>query len=225
MATASAGTQPAALGLRDRKKLDKSRRIKAAAKTVFREKGYLQATMREVAELAGVATGTLFLYARDKRDLLLSIVNEDLDRLTAAEMDKIDPRASLIDQLIQLHTPRYKYWAIDRVLSLHALQEVVLSFPGDPFERRRGTLAAHMTQLVRRQQELGCVRADEAPEAVALMLQMIYLSALRAWLRSLDESVPSGLRRLRDLYRLALRGILVEAEKPAASLKRRRKRN
>jgi hypothetical protein len=37
---------------------------------------------------------------------LLSIVNEDLDRLTAAEMDKIDPRASLIDQLIQLHTPR-----------------------------------------------------------------------------------------------------------------------
>src|ERR1700733_10378271 len=59
-------------GLRERKKLDKSKRIKAAAKAVFREKGYTQATMREVSDLAGVAAGTLFLYARDKRDLLLS---------------------------------------------------------------------------------------------------------------------------------------------------------
>jgi AcrR family transcriptional regulator len=199
------------LGLRERKKLDKSKRIKAAAKTVFREKGYVQATMREVSDLAGVAAGTLFLYARDKRDLLLSIVNDDLDRLTDEQMAQIDPRARLIDQLVQLLRSRYDYWAVDRVLSLHALQEVVLSFPGDPFDRRRRVLTAHMAELVTKQQDTGRVRRDEPADAIADLLQMIYLSAVRAWLRNFDESVDSGLKQLRDFFRLALRGVTVEA--------------
>jgi AcrR family transcriptional regulator len=166
--------------------------------------------MREVSDLAGVAAGTLFLYARDKRDLLLSIVNEDLDRLTDEQMAQIDPRASLIDQLVQLLRSRYDYWAIDRVLSLHALQEVVLSFPGDPFDRRRRTLTSHMAQLVAQQQELGRLRRDESADAIAHLLQMIYLSAVRAWLRNFDESVDFGLQQLRDLFRLALRGIIAD---------------
>jgi AcrR family transcriptional regulator len=198
------------VGLRERKKLDKSKRIKAAAKAVFREKGYAQATMREVSDLAGVAAGTLFLYARDKRDLLLSIVNDDLDRLTDEQMAQVDPRAGLIDQLVQLLRSRYDYWAVDRVLSLHALQEVVLSFPGDPFDRRRRTLAAHMAELVARQQEAGRMRRDEPAAAIADLLQMIYLSAVRAWLRNFDESVDFGLHKLRDLFRLALRGVIRE---------------
>ena len=206
--------QLAALGLREQKKLDKSRRILAAASSVFRDKGYTQATMREVADAAAVATGTLFLYARDKRDLLLWIVNEDLDRITSDEIDRIPPAASLIDQLTQLHRSRYEYWAQDRLLSLHALHEVVLSTPGDRFERRRSALLDYITGLVRRQQEMGRIAHDESADAIAEMLQMLYLSAVRAWLRNLDDSVDSGIRQLRDLYRLALRGILVE-QKPA----------
>jgi AcrR family transcriptional regulator len=40
------------LSLRERKKRDKALRIKEAAQRVFREKGYRDATMREVAEAA-----------------------------------------------------------------------------------------------------------------------------------------------------------------------------
>jgi len=209
LAASNAEAEDATLSVRERKKLDKSRRIQAAASSVFRDKGYEQATMREVAEAAAVATGTLFLYARDKRDLLLWIVNEDLDRITAAEIERIPLGASLIDQLTQLHRSRYEYWAQDRLLSLHALQEVVLSTPGDRFERRRRMLLKFIVSLIQRQQEMGRVAHDESADAIAQMLQMLYLSAVRAWLRNLDESVESGLRQLRDLYRLSLRGILI----------------
>ena len=86
----------------------------------------------------------------------------------------------------------------------------MLSTPGDRFERRRSALLDYITGLVRRQQEMGRIAHDESADAIAGMLQMLYLSAVRAWLRNLDDSVESGLRQLRDLYRLALRGLLID---------------
>ena len=78
---AESDTAPAKLGLRERGKLEKRRRIRQAARDVFLEKGYDDATTREIAERADVAIGTLFVYAKDKRDLLMMIINDDLDQL------------------------------------------------------------------------------------------------------------------------------------------------
>ena len=57
-------------GLRERNKADKLRRIKAAARELFTKKGYEATTTREIAELAGVSVGTVFVYAKDKGDLV-----------------------------------------------------------------------------------------------------------------------------------------------------------
>src|SRR6478735_5322413 len=69
---------------RERNKLDKLRRIKAAARELFLEQGYDNATTREIARRADVGLGTLFSYASDKRDLLFLIYNDDQDTITAA---------------------------------------------------------------------------------------------------------------------------------------------
>ena len=70
--------EPVVLGLRERNKLDKLQRIKHAARTLFIEKGFDETTTREIARRAGVALGTLFLYATDKRDLLFLICTDEL---------------------------------------------------------------------------------------------------------------------------------------------------
>ncbi len=49
--------------------------VRAAVK-VFAERGYFAARMREVAEAAGVADGTVYLYFKGKEDLLASILEE-----------------------------------------------------------------------------------------------------------------------------------------------------
>ena len=67
--------EPVKLGLRERGKLEKRRRIKQAARDVFLEKGYDAATTREIAERAYVAIGTLFVYAKDQRDLLMMLIS------------------------------------------------------------------------------------------------------------------------------------------------------
>ena len=63
---------------RESNKLQKRRRILSAARAVFTESGYDGANIREIAKRAGVATGTIFLYAPDKRELLLWVISEDL---------------------------------------------------------------------------------------------------------------------------------------------------
>ncbi len=57
--------------------------ILEAAATVFAERGYQRATMKEVAAHAGIAPGTIYLYFKNKRDLLLAIT----DRLIAQPVD------------------------------------------------------------------------------------------------------------------------------------------
>ena len=52
-----------------------------AATTVFAEKGFHDATIRQVAKRAGIADGTIYLYFKNKDDLLLGI----LDRLNESE--------------------------------------------------------------------------------------------------------------------------------------------
>ena len=57
-------------GQRERNKLEKLRRIKEAARALFISKGFDETTIREIASVAEVGLGTVFVYAENKRDLL-----------------------------------------------------------------------------------------------------------------------------------------------------------
>jgi TetR/AcrR family fatty acid metabolism transcriptional regulator len=52
---------------------DKRQRILQAAVKVFARKGYFAARVAEVARRAGVADGTIYLYFRNKEDILVSL--------------------------------------------------------------------------------------------------------------------------------------------------------
>jgi TetR/AcrR family fatty acid metabolism transcriptional regulator len=58
------------------KRDDKRARILAAAVKVFARKGYFAARVAEIAKKAGVADGTIYLYFRNKEDLLVSLFDE-----------------------------------------------------------------------------------------------------------------------------------------------------
>jgi TetR/AcrR family fatty acid metabolism transcriptional regulator len=60
---------------------DKRARIIDAAVAVFAEKGFHAARVSDVAKRAGVADGTIYLYFKNKEDLLLSLFEEKMGRL------------------------------------------------------------------------------------------------------------------------------------------------
>ena len=204
-------------GRRESSKLDKRRRISEAARAVFTEFGYARANMREIAKRAGVATGTLFLYAPDKRNLLLWILNDDLDAVTEtsfASLETVHPDDDLLAQLVFVFEARYHYWGADSDLALHALQELIIArdVPGShlaPYQQRRLILQEHVVTLVRRQQQRGRIRATEDPAGVARLILAIYNSAIRDWLRANEANVTQGIADLRELLALALTGCTI----------------
>src|SRR3954467_5834204 len=66
---------PRPLGRRERNKQAKLERITAAATELFAEHGVDEVTTQQIADKADIGTGTLFLYARTKGELLLLVQN------------------------------------------------------------------------------------------------------------------------------------------------------
>ena len=216
------------LGLRERNKLDKRQRIKAAARATFVEKGYDAATTREIAMRADVAIGTLFVYAKDKRDLLLLIVNDELEEATERASGAFKKKTSLVDQVTAFFKIRYEIWANEPALSRPAVRETHAYLVGEEadegeiarfYARRTRTLDV-LTQMIADKQALGEIVPDEKPEAIASLMMTIYMTEVRRWLASPKPQVESGIARLRDVLRLAMRGVYPSAPATKGSAKK-----
>lgn len=78
---------------------DKRRRIIDAAVEVFAEKGFFGAKVSEVAEAAGVADGTIYLYFKSKDEILISLFEEKMDEIMSRLAELLatmeDPEAKM----------------------------------------------------------------------------------------------------------------------------------
>jgi AcrR family transcriptional regulator len=199
--------------LRERNKAERRRRVLEAARAVFREHGYENATTREIAARAGVAVGTVFVYARDKRDLLMTIVNDDLEAVTDASFANLSGDEPFIEKLLALFEPRYHYWVRDPELSTFALHETasarVKEVPSETerFYSRRHRMLERIAAIVVEEQRAGRLGTPDDPETIALFLMGTYLAHARFWLSDPDPQVPDGIARLRRQLELALNGL------------------
>jgi TetR/AcrR family fatty acid metabolism transcriptional regulator len=60
---------------------DKRTRILSSAMRIFAEKGFFGAKVSDIADAAGVADGTIYLYFKSKDDLLISLFEEQMARV------------------------------------------------------------------------------------------------------------------------------------------------
>src|SRR5438132_12702675 len=85
---------------------DKRARIIDAAIKVFAERGFHTATVAEIARVAGVADGTIYLYFKSKDDLLLRLFDEKMTDLLAqlrAALAEEKSAPARLRRFIQLH--------------------------------------------------------------------------------------------------------------------------
>ncbi|MGD0822477.1 MAG: TetR/AcrR family transcriptional regulator [Desulfomonilia bacterium] len=79
---------------------EKYRMILNAAKQVFAMEGFYNSKVSEIAREAHVADGTIYLYFKNKDDILISLFEEELTRIiktVKTDLDTInDPRQKLI---------------------------------------------------------------------------------------------------------------------------------
>ncbi|MFQ5699859.1 MAG: TetR/AcrR family transcriptional regulator, partial [Myxococcota bacterium] len=118
----SSSIQPESL--RERSKRAKRARIVAAARKLFERKGFEATTAREICRHAGIGTGTLFLYARDKRELLFLVFRDEARALYRSGLEKAENASSLIDALMYLFGEFIEFYSRRPALSRWILEEL-----------------------------------------------------------------------------------------------------
>ena len=92
--------------VRREKNNEKYQAILRAAIKVFASRGFFQSKVADIAQAAGVADGTVYLYFKSKDDLLISIFNETMDDVIAksrGELQKIEDPVERLRKIASLH--------------------------------------------------------------------------------------------------------------------------
>lgn len=88
---------------------DKREAILRAATHVFAEKGFFNAKVADVAKAAGVADGTVYLYFKNKDDLLHSLFDRAMDEFIAEgqrELAALDRPEDRLRRIAEMHLER-----------------------------------------------------------------------------------------------------------------------
>lgn len=126
---------PQPVGRRERNKQDKLERITAAATELFAQHGVDDVTTQQIADKADIGTGTLFLYAKTKAELLLLVQNSSyvhaLERGRAAAAgisNELDAVMAIVGAVVECNRVQ-----IDNGRTY--LREVVFGDPEEPYHR------------------------------------------------------------------------------------------
>ncbi|HLK68874.1 MAG TPA: helix-turn-helix domain-containing protein [Bryobacteraceae bacterium] len=113
-----------------KRSLEKRARLKSAGLALFGEKGYENTSIQEIATRADLAVGGFYLHYRSKRQLLLALMDELLDRFTRLDLrptEFADIRAGLRGFLLRAFATDLQYLGAWRAFQEAAFSDADLA--------------------------------------------------------------------------------------------------
>jgi AcrR family transcriptional regulator len=160
-------------------------RIIAAARALFTHKGFGATTTQEIAEAAGVASGTVFTYANTKDDLLILVFHNEMMDVVEKAFRASRLRTGLLEQSLAFFQTLVAYHLRDPALA-HALMRQ-LGYVASADQRAlvselMVSLLGRLGELVEAAKAKGEVAAGAPLRASARSLFAIYYYHLGAML-------------------------------------------
>jgi AcrR family transcriptional regulator len=191
------------VGRRERNKQAKLERITAAARELFSEHGVEDVTTQQIAERADIGTGTLFLYAKNKGELLLLVQNsgyvDALQEGEAAAKSIINP----LDAVMAIIRPIVECNRIQIDNGRTYLRELVFGDPDEPYHRDALALTIQTEEAIaavlRRDDRIG---ARDAATLAHVVSAIMYLSM--AATMNVARTVEEILAEIKDQVRVLL---------------------
>jgi TetR/AcrR family transcriptional regulator of autoinduction and epiphytic fitness len=195
------------------KRTDRSRNlILDAANAAFRENGYPNVSMEEIAQRAGLTRKTIYNLFNSKEEIALQLLAriEAGDAIYRARMDANEDVFLLLDDIL-LHSAR---WCLDNpsLARIGLAPAKSIEPPSDRPSFRgliRDVLALGQAQCV--------IRKDEDPNFMSLVLLSVYAQAMLFVL----AGGPFSEDAIRQLIRIVVEGI---AERSSSSKRRKPRR-
>jgi len=192
------------VGRRERNKQAKLERITAAARELFAEHGVDEVTTQQIAEKADIGTGTLFLYAKTKGELLLLVQNsgyvDALEEGRAAAQgipDALDAVMAIIRPIVECNRVQ-----VDNGRTY--LRELVFGDPEEPHHRDALALTIQTEEAIaavlRRDDRVGSDDAATLARVVSATMFIVMASPA-----TVASTVDDILQEIRDQVRVLLR--------------------
>jgi TetR/AcrR family transcriptional regulator, cholesterol catabolism regulator len=161
--------------------------IVTKAATLFREKGFKAASMRDLAEAVGVEAASLYNHIKSKTELLhelcFSVANRFLHKIDEVELEKTSS-IEKIEKLLRFHINEM----------IHHYEEVYVSdrewkHLSDPylsnFQNQRRIYRKRFAAIIETGIKNKEIKSIDAPTAVLIMLHAI--SGIESWHRSVQK--------------------------------------
>jgi AcrR family transcriptional regulator len=194
---------------REANKLDKVTRIKQAARELFVVHGYDETTTREIAARAGVALGTLFSYATNKRDLLFLVGNDLLEQTRLQAQQSIEDR-SILENFVVFSAYHYAALSVEPTLSKLILRELLFYDSGIQAIRaieNRALLLKNLETMIEISSARGEIELPVQASVICSILFEILQGEIRRWLGTGAFDLLEGIGRLWTSAALVINGI------------------
>ena len=183
--------------------------ILESARTLFEKSGFDKTTIRAIAHLAGVGTGTIFNYFPDKPSLLIAVLLDDLEKVEEYAFNTLPENASIVDKCLHISELYYTYYSKRPSLSRTLLKEsnYIPGEFGDLLRARTNRFIQMIEDIMKEAQKTGEILDDAACGLAALTFFSLFLRILFSGLDKPEFKIDESIILLRRLLVQQMIGI------------------
>lgn len=183
--------------------------ILESAKTLFELSGFDKTTIRAIAKLAGVGTGTVFNYFPDKPSLLIAALLDDLVKVEESAFKTLPKKASIIEKCLHITEVYYSYYAKRPLLSRTLLKEsnFIPGEFGELLKMRTNRFIAMIEEMMVEAQKWGEISKDADCGLAALTYFSLFLWVLFSGLREPEFKPNEMLFLIEKLLNQQIKGL------------------
>ena len=191
---------------------DKHKKILQAAIKVFAHNGFYSSKVSEIAKEAGVADGTIYLYFKNKDDILISLFEEEMENIIENMKEEMDKEEELLSKLkrfaiVQLNSKRDNP-------NLATIMEVELrqssKFMKEYVNKKFIEYLKIISSIIKDGQQKGIIKKDIDPTIVSRAFWGALDEVARFWVLSPKKkvSLPASAELISDIF---IKGMVVDA--------------
>lgn len=194
-------TQP--LGRRERNKQHKLDRITEAARELFAEHGVDEVTTQQIADKADIGAGTLFLYAKNKGELLLLVQNSSYADALVRGKAAADAAPDVLEGVMAIVRPVVECNRTQIDNGRTYLREMVFGDPAEPHHRDALTLTMQTEEAIARVLQRNPRSTGSEAATLAHVVSAVMFLTMAATV-NIDRTVDDLLDEVRNQVRVLL---------------------
>jgi TetR/AcrR family fatty acid metabolism transcriptional regulator len=199
-----------------KKNTDKYQRILDAAISVFAEQGFFQSTIAQIAKAAGVADGTIYLYFKNKDDILVQFYQYKTRQIFERFRDAVNQPATAEEKLRCLIRVHLQEFQKDRNMAIVYQAETHQNrrLGHEQIKEMSKMYRDIISEVVELGQEEGSIRRDLYMGLVKRFINGAVDEVINSWIHSGGKyDLVTMADPLVDLF---MRGIGGRSEKPSS---------